>query len=548
MTLQRLAGNRAVERLLTEDRHSHGPGCGHGKSGGEHDTGREGAQDTGGLEAGGRSGPAVQRDLLDRAMASPGRPLPDTVRTRAESFYHNDFSSAVLHEGPVAQRATEAMGAQAMTVGTHVFLPSGKAQDAELIGHELSHVDKNLRGERETGTGNGGGVTVTDPGQPSERAAGSDGAAFAAGAATAPSVTAQGLHHEAPHPDGATTAQRSVAGPASGPVQRATQGDAMDLDSSEDSLSDGVFNEAMDQFERKEELDSVRNMGPQERGKKFQRELRRLFKEAGWAVEIKKGEEFEAFTAGVEKSKPRDFKEQPEVQRLRWISTVTKHYLLKTAGINPVEVQAAIGNDGRIIISANDRNANGHLSDLMENRGVLDLLGYMLGNSGPATNRSSQQAKDETDRINRHRDKASGMQNEPAEANAGINTGLTSGTVIARDGGDGTHAELRILKKNNGKTPQHLAGTKRPCASCFAELYPEGSPKDAGGKDLVRPGRFYSSRESNQHFPEHKDSVDETPEERARKAFGRIMKSVPRTHETASQSGGTLRGYGSESE
>ncbi|MGW4568270.1 eCIS core domain-containing protein, partial [Streptomyces sp. NPDC004561] len=31
---------------------------------------------------------------------------------------NNDFSAAVLHDGPVAQRATEAMGAQAMTVGT----------------------------------------------------------------------------------------------------------------------------------------------------------------------------------------------------------------------------------------------------------------------------------------------------------------------------------------------------------------------------------------------------------------------------------------------
>ncbi|MFI0716476.1 DUF4157 domain-containing protein [Streptomyces inhibens] len=565
MMLQRLAGNRTVERLLTEDRHSHGPGCGHDKPGGEHDTGRESGRDTGGLETGSGGGPAVQRELLDEAMTSPGRPLPDTVRTRAESFYNNDFSSAVLHDGPVAQRATEAMGAQAMTVGTHVFLPPGKAQDTELIGHELSHVDKNLRGERETGTSNGAGVTVTDPGQASERAAGHDGAAFAAGATTAPSVTARGLHHEAPHPDvapdGTTAAQCSAAGPASGAVQRAARGDAMELDGSEDLLSsDEEMAQSWDRLEdqarqdqarqdpaRKSELEHIRGLHPMDRKREFLKELRSLFgKEPGWAVE-RKGEDFEAFTPGV-KSEPRDFKDQPEVQRLRWISSVTKHYLL-AAGKNPIEVQAAIGENGKIIIAANDRDSNYHLSYLMTDEEVTDLLGYMLKKSNPATSRS-QEDEDETARINRHREQASGIQHDKSSENATARTALNSGIVIAKDGGGGMHAEMRIKKNNSGMTPQHLAGTKRPCASCFAELYPppNGSPKDANGKDLVRPGRFYSKGEANLHFSEYEDSKDETPKERAQKVFDRVIKAVPRTYETTSKTGGTLRGYGSESE
>jgi hypothetical protein len=126
------------------------------------------------------------------------------LRAEADSFYRNDFSPARIHDDPLAQRATEALGAQAMTVGTHVFLGRGAAADREVLGHELGHVDKNLRGDRETGNDNGAGVRVTDPGQSSERTAAADGAAFAAGADTAPSLTTR------------------LGGSALGAVQRAT--------------------------------------------------------------------------------------------------------------------------------------------------------------------------------------------------------------------------------------------------------------------------------------------------------------------------------------
>jgi hypothetical protein len=79
------------------------------------------------------------------------------------------------------------VGAEAYTLGTHVFLGSG-ANRKEVIGHEFGHVDKNIKGVAETGSDNGAGVSVTDPGQASERAAAADGAAFAAGARIAPSV------------------------------------------------------------------------------------------------------------------------------------------------------------------------------------------------------------------------------------------------------------------------------------------------------------------------------------------------------------------------
>ncbi|MER7837441.1 DUF4157 domain-containing protein [Streptomyces sp. NPDC096040] len=189
MSIQRLADPGVVARDSRPDQHVHGAGCGHDSS--------EGAD------------PAVQSALLKSAFSSPSRPLSGALRAEADSFYQNDFSSARIHDNHVAQRATEALGAQAMTVGAHVFLGPGMAGDKEVMGHELGHVDKNLRGVRETGNDNGAGVSVTDPQQNSERTAAADGAAFAAGALTAPSV---GVGHRGTASAGAV--QRSVDGTA----------------------------------------------------------------------------------------------------------------------------------------------------------------------------------------------------------------------------------------------------------------------------------------------------------------------------------------------
>ncbi|MFF7401763.1 eCIS core domain-containing protein [Streptomyces murinus] len=54
-------------------------------------------------------------------------------------------------------------GAKAMTVGHRIFLSAGATAEEKLIGRELSHVDKNLKGLPETGHSNGAGITVTDP-------------------------------------------------------------------------------------------------------------------------------------------------------------------------------------------------------------------------------------------------------------------------------------------------------------------------------------------------------------------------------------------------
>jgi hypothetical protein len=165
LALQRAVGNQAVSRLLDEDQHVHDAGCGH--------------------EA------TVQRDLVDEALSSPGRPIETSKRTKLESFYQTDLSDVTVHTGDVAQRSAAAIGAHAFTVGTDIVLGAGAANNDEIIGHEAGHAHKNKLGIPESGADNGAGLNVTNPNQNSETAAAADGAAFAAGAEHAPSLTAQ---------------------------------------------------------------------------------------------------------------------------------------------------------------------------------------------------------------------------------------------------------------------------------------------------------------------------------------------------------------------
>ncbi|MFF1482723.1 DUF4157 domain-containing protein [Streptomyces sp. NPDC058301] len=81
-----------------------------------------------------------------RRVNSPSQPIADPVRKEAEAFYQTDLSPARVHSDTVAQRATAAMGAEAMTIGHHIFLPPQAARKKEIVGHELSHVSDNLSG------------------------------------------------------------------------------------------------------------------------------------------------------------------------------------------------------------------------------------------------------------------------------------------------------------------------------------------------------------------------------------------------------------------
>ncbi|WP_405832756.1 DUF4157 domain-containing protein [Streptomyces sp. NBC_01176] len=229
LALQGRTGNKAVAEMLrraghpgAQDRHQHGLGCGHQAQEPPVQRSLDGATVARAEEEDGPvrgrvqdSSPEGQGALLAAAMNSSSESLPSSVVAKAGAFYQNEgLSSTRVHRDAVAQRATAALGAQAMTVGNHIFLSAGSVGDEKLIGHELSHVDKNLKGMPEKGHSNGAGVTVTDPKQDSERAAERDGHAYAAGETIAPSVTA---------PRQAANGSHEPVQRMHGPVQRMTE-------------------------------------------------------------------------------------------------------------------------------------------------------------------------------------------------------------------------------------------------------------------------------------------------------------------------------------
>ncbi|MFE2147994.1 DUF4157 domain-containing protein, partial [Streptomyces sp. NPDC059456] len=210
--LGRAAGDgtvaRGVEAQRQRQRHRHrrGPGCGHGETAVRrreavhHD--HEGADD-------GRSASAP--GLLASAPAAPSSPLPDPLLGKAKAFHRNDgLGAGRVHDNPMAQRATAAPGAHAVTAGSHILLGPEAVGNTGILAHEAGHLDKNLRGVRETGHDNGGGVAVTDPGQGSERAADTDSAAFVAGHGTAPSVARRAAVEQGTVADGAPAVRRTL--------------------------------------------------------------------------------------------------------------------------------------------------------------------------------------------------------------------------------------------------------------------------------------------------------------------------------------------------
>ncbi|MFJ8160191.1 DUF4157 domain-containing protein [Streptomyces sp. NPDC096136] len=222
LDLNQAAGNAAVARAMEERRHRHGPGCGHPEPAVQrreavhhdhgHDHGHEGAQET---------GPASKLALLRSALATPSSPLPDPFLSRAKTFYRNDgLGAGRVHDNPMAQRAAAELGAHAVTVGSHILLGPGAAGNTEILAHEASHLDKNLRGIPETGHDHGSGMVVTDPGQGSERAATADGAAFTAGRATAPSVAQRAPVEGTQDTDGQPREETAAAAPGAEAVQR----------------------------------------------------------------------------------------------------------------------------------------------------------------------------------------------------------------------------------------------------------------------------------------------------------------------------------------
>lgn len=166
LALQRAAGNAAVTRAIQEARHEHGPDCGHTAEV-QRDASRE---------------PAVQRrSSVFEATSSPGSPLEPRIQAKAEQAYGMSFAHVRVHSGPVAQRSALEYGARAYTSGSDIVV-GAQGIDDETLFHEIDHVHQQSSGPV-SGTDDGSGARVSDPGDPFERRAAANGRRMAQGAA-----------------------------------------------------------------------------------------------------------------------------------------------------------------------------------------------------------------------------------------------------------------------------------------------------------------------------------------------------------------------------
>ncbi|MET9761296.1 DUF4157 domain-containing protein [Streptomyces sp. NPDC006372] len=118
--------------------------------------------------------PAAARVPL-RLPAETGRPLSTGLRRAYERGFGQDFRHVRVHTSPAAARAVGAVGASAVTSGSHVYFASGLAPahggaGGRVLAHELAHVVQQagsrplgLRAPAAPRTGTPGAGLVVDP-------------------------------------------------------------------------------------------------------------------------------------------------------------------------------------------------------------------------------------------------------------------------------------------------------------------------------------------------------------------------------------------------
>ena len=150
--LQRLAGNRAVQRLLAQ-RQGGAEGASASLS-----TGFELDDETAGR--------------INRARGG-GQPLESDLQAQMGEALGYDFGGVRVHTGTESDELNQQLSARAFTTGQDIFVRSGEYDPAssggrELIAHELSHVVQQGTGRVPAG---GSGMNVRPPGDAFEQEA-----------------------------------------------------------------------------------------------------------------------------------------------------------------------------------------------------------------------------------------------------------------------------------------------------------------------------------------------------------------------------------------
>ena len=113
--------------------------------------------------------------VKDVVGSGGGRPLDDSTREFMESRLGHDFSGVRIHTDSKATESAKAVQAHAYTVGNDVVFQSDRyapETDAgkRMLAHELTHVVQQRSGPV-AGTPAPGGIKISDPSDPFERAA-----------------------------------------------------------------------------------------------------------------------------------------------------------------------------------------------------------------------------------------------------------------------------------------------------------------------------------------------------------------------------------------
>ncbi|PIM66553.1 hypothetical protein CTU88_42435 [Streptomyces sp. JV178] len=456
LALQRAAGNAAVARAVEEQRHEHDAHCGHG--------------------------PSVQRSAVHDVLRSPGQRMDDPLLNEMQGrFGGQDFSDVRLHTDAAALDSAAQIEAQAYTSYPHVVWDGG---DKEVLAEELHHIGQQKRGPV-PGTDNGDGLMISDPGDWAEVEA----RQAAREAMSGPAPVQRSAAESAPEQrDGGGVGRPAVQrSPAAGSSSRTSGGRVTKAKGRAGAKGAATSpSEAVKQ--------ALIALGWEAHGANQSLTLHKVDRsqatdeqKAAAAGTSKKGQMYIPSEQGVP---PRSYAGERTKQVLRWISTVVNRAMLQK-NERPEEVQAGmevteapdVEAAFKLFVSTNRVKVNNVLREGAGTKAakeyIVELLETVVG---------------QTDRETRHMKKLRSLLAKEAESTPPefweVLQALTGPMTVPVPTKDGKHAERTIIgaAAPGSISDDHIAGVKRPCVSCFIELY--------AGSD-IRPGPAWVSGAAN---------------------------------------------------
>nr|WP_245536284.1 DUF4157 domain-containing protein [Terriglobus roseus] len=104
-------------------------------------------------------------------MSEPGRPLPDAVRVELEIRFSTSLAAVRVHTGPLADEVARELGADALTLGQHIFFRAGKWQPETLAGRDLLAHEAMHTLQQQASAPPAQDLRASEPGEPLERQA-----------------------------------------------------------------------------------------------------------------------------------------------------------------------------------------------------------------------------------------------------------------------------------------------------------------------------------------------------------------------------------------